>query len=103
MLCHLSVSHFSRAFKISFGDTPYNYILWRRIELAQRMIAQTDEPLSQVALACGFADQAHLCNVFRKFLGCTPMEWRRLKSSSSPTWSDGCMSLATHSLNRQRA
>lgn len=76
-LARLSVSHFNRAFKLSFGQTPYGYILSKRIELACQMMAFSDEALAQIALACGFTDQAHLCNHFKKIMNCTPSEWRR--------------------------
>src|SRR6202042_3346071 len=57
-----STCHFSRAFKISHGVSPWAYIIMARVERAKRMIRATREPLSQIASACGFADQAHLCN-----------------------------------------
>ena len=73
----LSVSHFCRAFKESFGDTPHAYLIRLRLESAQAMMLATDEPLSQIALASGFSDQAHLSKQFRRVLGATPSDWRR--------------------------
>jgi AraC family transcriptional regulator len=73
----LSTSHFSRAFKASFGMTPHAYILRRRVERAQDMMRTTAEPLSQIALACGFCDQAHLSRLFHRATGITPAAWRR--------------------------
>jgi AraC family transcriptional regulator len=73
----LCTSHFSRAFKISHGVSPWAYIVMARVERATRMIRATREPLSQVASACGFADQAHLCKVFRRWVGVSPGIWRR--------------------------
>ncbi|MDO1583424.1 helix-turn-helix transcriptional regulator [Rhizobium oryzicola] len=76
-LVHLSASHFSRNFKISFGEPPYAYVLSRRIALAKHLIRTTDEPLSQIAHACGMSDQAHLCKLFRRIAGTTPHQWRQ--------------------------
>jgi AraC family transcriptional regulator len=73
----LSKSHFSRAFKISHGVSPWSYIIMARVERAKRMIRATREPLSQIASACGFADQAHLCRAFRPWVGVSPGIWRR--------------------------
>jgi AraC-like DNA-binding protein len=73
----LSVSRFSKGFKISFGQPPYDYVLTRRIEAAKRLISNTDEPLSQVAHACGLSDQAHLSKVFKRIVGTTPLKWRQ--------------------------
>ena len=49
----------------------------RRVELVCTMMTTTREPLSQVALACGLSDQAHLCKVFRRTIGMSPSAWRR--------------------------
>jgi AraC family transcriptional regulator len=73
----LSKSHFSRAFKTSHGVSPGAYIIMVRVEHAKRMIHATREPLSQIAGACGFADQAHLCKAFRRWVGVSPGIWRR--------------------------
>ena len=73
----LSSSYFCRAFKDTFGDPPHAYIMRRRVERAQTLMLQTREPLSQIALACGLSDQAHLCNLFRRLVGQSPSHWRR--------------------------
>jgi AraC family transcriptional regulator len=73
----LSVSYFCRAFKESFGTTPHMHIVQLRLELAQRLMLTTEEPLSQIALACGLADQAHLSKLFRRGVGESPGAWRR--------------------------
>jgi AraC family transcriptional regulator len=73
----LSRSHFSRAFKRSLGFSPMEYVIVRRVERAKAMISGTREPLAEVALACGFADQAHLNRRFRDIVGISPGRWRR--------------------------
>jgi AraC family transcriptional regulator len=73
----LSRSHFSRAFKHCVGVSPMEYVLARRVERAKVMISGTREPLAEVALACGFADQAHLNRRFRDMVGISPGRWRR--------------------------
>jgi transcriptional regulator GlxA family with amidase domain len=76
-LIKVSVGRLFRAFKISVGITPLQYVLRRRVELACAMMRGTREPLSQVAIACGLCDQAHLCRVFRQVTGMSPSAWRR--------------------------
>jgi AraC family transcriptional regulator len=73
----LCQSYCSRAFKVSHGVSPWAYIIMARVERAKRMIRATREPLSQIASACGFADQAHLCKAFRRRVGVSPGIWRR--------------------------
>lgn len=73
----LSVSYFFRAFRGSFGDAPHAFIVRRRVANAQLRLKEGDEPIAQVALSCGFSDQAHFSRVFARHLGCPPGAWRR--------------------------
>jgi AraC family transcriptional regulator len=73
----LSKSHFSRAFKVSHGVSPWVYLIMARVERAKQMIGATREPISQIPSACGFADQPHLCKTFRRWVGVSPGTWRR--------------------------
>ena len=73
----LSASYFGRAFKATFGQTPHAYIARRRLEAARTLMLATREPLSQIAYQCGFADQSHLCRLFRRAEGMAPQAWRR--------------------------
>jgi AraC-like DNA-binding protein len=75
----LSNSYFSHAFKMTFGTTVCRYVRCRRVERAKQLMLQSHEPLSQsqIALACGFGDQAHYCRVFHDVVGTSPNTWRR--------------------------
>jgi AraC-like DNA-binding protein len=73
----LSTSHFSRAFRLSFHVSPHAYIVAVRLAHARALMLDSDEPMSQIAVACGFADQAHFTRVFRRRVGCAPGLWRR--------------------------
>jgi AraC family transcriptional regulator len=79
----LSPCHFSRAFRESFGCSPHEYINQRRVERAQGLMLSTVAPLSQIALDCGLADQAHFSRLFRRFVGESPSSWRRARLSSA--------------------
>jgi transcriptional regulator of acetoin/glycerol metabolism len=72
----LSVYHFARAFKQSTGVAPHHYLVQRRIERAREMLARSELPLSEIALAAGFSDQSHLARLFRQMLGITPGQFR---------------------------
>jgi AraC family transcriptional regulator len=80
----LSPSHFSRAFKQSLGSSPIAYVAARRVERAKLMMISTRERLTQIALACGFADHSHFTRSFRRVVGMSPALWRRA-STSDPT------------------
>jgi transcriptional regulator GlxA family with amidase domain len=81
-LIDVSVGQMIRAFKVSVGVPPFHYIARRRVELACTMMSTTREPLSQIAIACGMCDQAHLSNVFRRMIGMSPLAWRREQEMS---------------------
>jgi AraC family transcriptional regulator len=77
-LVELSVGHFSRAFRTTFGDPPMVFVAKQRMQRAQQVMLNTQEPLAQIALACGFSDQPHFTRVFRRIFGMAPHAWRRL-------------------------
>jgi len=68
--------HLAREFRSHYQTTVAGYIRRLRIESACKALRGDDAPLSQVALDCGFADQAHFCRVFKEFVGMTPAEFR---------------------------
>lgn len=84
-LVNLSEGYFSRSFKRTFRLSPHAFVLRRRLELAAHLMLQSRESLAGIALRCGFADQAHLCNHFRRAMGQTPAAWRRAQRLPSPT------------------
>lgn len=75
--CGLSVSQFSRAFKLSTGVAPHRWLIQQRVEAAKARLADPTVSLSSLALSCGFADQSHLTRVFSRYTGVTPAAWRR--------------------------
>ncbi len=56
--CGLSVSHFTRAFRKSFGMSPYRWLLERRIDRAKVLLVTGDLPIANIAMQSGFSDQA---------------------------------------------
>ena len=77
-LVALSKCHFSRAFKQTLGTSPMAYVAVRRVERAKLLMASTGQRLTEIALACGFADQSHLNRYFRRIVGVSPGLWRRV-------------------------
>jgi AraC family transcriptional regulator len=82
-LVRLSVSHFARAFKCTFGYSPHAFLMRRRMERAQGLMLKSNAPLAHIALECGFADQAHLSRLFLQFTGESPASWRRARASEA--------------------
>jgi AraC family transcriptional regulator len=84
-LLGFSASHFCRIFKCTFGVSPREYVLRRRIELAQGLMLTTSEPLSSIALSCGMCDQPHFSRSFHRVVGETPYTWRRTRRGALNT------------------
>jgi AraC family transcriptional regulator len=75
--CDLSVSHFARSFKATFGVTCHRWLTERRIERAKELLAMIGVPLADVATQSGFADQAAFTRAFHRIAGMPPGQWRR--------------------------
>lgn len=72
----LSPSYLTRSFRRGYGMTPHAYLINSRIQYAQSRLRQGGE-IAEVALAAGFADQAHLQRTFKQLLAATPGQYRR--------------------------
>jgi AraC family transcriptional regulator len=75
--CGLSVSHFARSFKISFGISSHQWLIQRRIEHAKQLMSQASTSLTDIAIQSGFNDQAAFTRTFHQLAGVSPGRWRR--------------------------
>ncbi len=73
----VSRTNFIRRFKVSMHCTPARYLYLLRIRHARELLKQPDLPIAHIAIACGFADPAHLSVSFRRETGVTPSVYRR--------------------------
>jgi len=76
-VCDLSLSHFARAFRQTYGKPPYRWLIERRIDKAKDLLMNTRLPLSDIAVRCGFTDQSGFNRSFKRMYGITPGIWRR--------------------------
>ena len=74
--------HLARVFQRVLGVTPAGYLRGLRFERACRALAETEQPLAEVALAAGYASQSHLTRDFRARAGTTPAAYRRAHRAS---------------------
>jgi AraC family transcriptional regulator len=77
-LACLSEYHLVRMFKVSFGMPPSAWIAARRIERARTLLKTSDQPLQQIADACGYADLSHFSHRFRDAVGAPPSRYRSI-------------------------
>ena len=78
--CGLSRSHFTRMFKESTQVPPQKWMREQRISKSKELLAASSRVLAEIALECGFYDQAHFCRTFMKTAGMTPLAWQQLYS-----------------------
>jgi PAS domain S-box-containing protein len=74
--CHYSVSQFNRVFKKLMGQSPRQYIMQHRMEIAKKLLTVTNLTLTEVAIQAGFYDASELGKRFRNYEGVTPMAYR---------------------------
>jgi AraC-like DNA-binding protein len=72
----------ARAFRRAYGISLTGYRRRARARHAARLLSESRMPLCEIALEAGFADQSHLCRVFRGEMGVTPRAFRRLGGHS---------------------
>ena len=73
----------ARQFRMAFGTSPYRYSLLRRLDWA-RAALRSNGSLADLALAAGFADQAHLSRKFKHAFGVSPARYRALEAIRTP-------------------
>ena len=75
-LVKMSKFQFSRRFKHSTGVAPYRYLLQQRLERAQHLLRETDLPVMEIAMVCGFSSHSHLGKLIRQHTGLSPKAYR---------------------------
>jgi AraC-like DNA-binding protein len=72
----LSAAHFSRRFKQTFGESPHQYLLTRRLERAAALLRTTDWTVATVCFAVGWESVGSFTTSFRRMFGETPQAYR---------------------------
>jgi AraC-like DNA-binding protein len=73
----LSPSYFTRAFKEETGQSPISFLLKTRIERAKELLSNTGNKISDIALSVGFSNQQRFNEMFKKYSGMTPLQYRK--------------------------
>jgi len=74
---HMSAGHLSRQFKLAFGESPYSYLMTRRIERAMAMLRRGDLSVTDVCFAVGCASLGTFSTRFTELVGVPPSVYRR--------------------------
>ncbi|MEV0681770.1 helix-turn-helix transcriptional regulator [Actinosynnema sp. NPDC050436] len=79
----MSVSHFARQFKAAYGETPYNYLMTRRVERAKALLRRGDLSVTEVCIAVGCTSLGSFSTRFTELVGETPSAYRARDHSAT--------------------
>lgn len=75
-VAHISAAHFSRSFRVVFGETPHRYLQRRRVERSMFLLRETDRSVTDICFDVGFASLGTFSRTFRDIVGETPSGYR---------------------------
>ena len=81
---HMSAGHLSREFRLAYGESPYGYLMTRRIERAMALLRRGDLNVTEVCFAVGCSSLGTFSTRFTELLGMPPSTYRRLAASATP-------------------
>jgi AraC-like DNA-binding protein len=80
---HMSAGHLSREFKAAYGESPYSYLMTRRIERAMALLRRGDLSVTEVCFAVGCQSLGTFSTRFTELVGMPPSTYRRLAADGS--------------------
>ena len=94
---HMSAGHLSREFKVAYGESPYSYLMTRRIERAMTLLRRGDLSVTDVCFAVGCSSLGTFSTRFTELVGVAPSTYRRLAQNST---TDGLPACVTKQVTR---
>lgn len=74
---HMSLPYFNQVFSEAMQQTPYQYLIQRRMAKGVNLLRNKELRIKEIALRCGYADPLHFSTEFRRLHGCAPREFRK--------------------------
>lgn len=76
--------HFHRIFHAMTGQTPHDYVIYRKVVIAATRLLYEQSSITQIALDCGFSSSSSFVRSFRKYMNCSPSFYRNNKTRKRP-------------------
>lgn len=86
---HMSAGHLSRRFKAAYGESPYSYLMTRRIERAMALLRRGDRSVTETCFEVGFSSLGTFSTRFTELVGMSPSEYRTRGAGDAPL--PGCV------------
>lgn len=86
--CGLSAFHFLRMFMRVLGVTPHQYLVRSRLRRAARLLADDQQPITDIAFDVGFGDLSNFVRSFRRGAGCSPRDFRKAARGDRKVFSE---------------
>src|SRR5215472_6614258 len=80
---HMSAGHFSREFRLAYGESPYGYLMTRRIERAMALLRRGDLSVTDVCFAVGCSSLGTFSSRFTELVGMPPSAYRRQEADAT--------------------
>jgi AraC-like DNA-binding protein len=80
---HMSAGHLSREFRLAYGESPYGYLMTRRVERAMALLRRGDMSVTEVCLAVGCASLGTFSTRFAELVGMPPSAYRRREARAT--------------------
>jgi AraC-like DNA-binding protein len=81
---HMSAGHLSREFRAAYGESPYSYLMTRRIERAMALLRRGDLSVTEVCFAVGSSSLGTFSTRFTELVGMPPSTYKRLAAEATP-------------------
>ena len=75
-IAHVSPAHFSRQFRVTFGESPHRYLQRRRVERAMELLRDTDRSVTEICFDVGWGSLGTFSRTFREVIGESPSQYR---------------------------
>jgi AraC-like DNA-binding protein len=80
---HMSAGHFSRRFRLAYGESPYSYLMTRRIERAMALLRRGDLSVTEVCFEVGCSSLGTFSTRFAELVGMPPSAYRRRQAEAT--------------------
>ena len=99
----MSAGHFSRSFKAAFGESPYSYLMTRRIERAKALLRRGDISVTDACFAVGCTSLGSFSSRFTELVGESPSAYRARSHSAAADIPDCVLRVMTKPIRNQEA